>query len=119
VTWAAIADNPPHINHDIGQDLIGEAPGFDPIIHFAETPVVSSNRIGPVSISPVQLLQIGSSHDPILRQVEPVSAPDICRRRCANLHRPLRPERVRSPHPGILAMARFGAIDCVCDMVER
>jgi hypothetical protein len=62
--------------------------------------------------------KIGATQLPVLEHVEPVAAAEINRRGGGNLHRPLGPARLGTPHSQIGPVARFGAIDREGNAIE-
>jgi hypothetical protein len=43
------------INGDADEKLVGRSPGFDPGVHLAYAPIVSGDRVGPITVSSVEL----------------------------------------------------------------
>src|SRR5439155_25279713 len=97
---------------------LGVAAAGDPLVNIARAPIVAGERVGPVAVAAVHLRQVGAAELTVLAQIEAVAAADVDGGRGADLHRPLRPQRLGPPHAQIAAMPRFDAVDGEGDAVE-
>jgi len=103
---------------DSQRELVGRSPAADPGIDIPGSPIVGRDCVFPIAVAPVHTGEIGTAQRTVLVQVEPVAAADIEGCRGADLHRSLRPARLRTPHAQIGAVGRFGAVDREGDTVE-
>src|SRR5262249_10836259 len=70
---AAVAQHPVGIGGDPFRQLADRPPGAEPGIEPADPPIIGGDRVGPVLVATVELVEIGAPDGPVLRQIEPVA----------------------------------------------
>ena len=112
-----------HDTHAIAGDRLRKfidcAALADPAVHAARPPIIGCDRVRPAAVTPVHSGEIGAAQSPVLTHVQPIAAAGIHRSSRRELHRPLWPFGIGTPHLRIGAMARLGAVHRVSHTVER
>src|SRR6516162_5341543 len=95
---------------DRQRKLVRRPSPADPGIEVAGPPVVGGDRVRPIAISSEHACEIGAAQCAVFNKVEAVAAADIGRRGLSDLHRPLGPARLQTPHTQAEPVARFSAV---------
>ena len=69
-------------------------------------------------IAPIQKCQVGAADRAVLRNIKPITAPNVAGGLLTNLHWALRAREVRPPHRRIPAITRFHTCDSVRDALQ-